>query len=53
MISIGFQFDYELNSKNHSKKIKNVLDFFRFFSISFGFFFDLFLIFLDFFLICF
>ena len=31
MISIGFQFDYELNSKNHSKKIKNVLDFFDFF----------------------
>ena len=38
MISIGFQFDYELNSKNHSKKNKNVLDFFDFFSISFGFF---------------
>ena len=52
MISIGFQFDYELNSKNHSKNIKNVLDFFQFFSISFGFFsicFWFFLIFLIFF----
>ena len=48
MISIGFQFDYELNSKNHSKKIKNVLDFFFDF---FWIFFDLFLIFLGFFLI--
>ena len=47
MISIGFQFDYELNSKNHSKKIIKHFGFFRFFD-----FFDFFrfvLIFLDFF----
>ena len=52
MISIGIQFDYELNSKNHSKKNKNVLDFFDFFRFLLDFFFDLFLIFwifLDFF----
>ena len=53
MISIGFQFDYELNSKNHSKKIKNVLDFFRlffdFFWIFFRFVFVFFWIFFWFF----
>ena len=36
MISIGFQIDYELNSKNHPKKVIKHFGFFRFF---FGFFF--------------
>ena len=63
MISIGFQFDYELNSKNHSKKITKILDvvwilfgfFLDCFSICFGFlfgffdFFGLFFRFFDFF----
>ena len=49
MISIGFQFDYELNSKNHSKKIKNVLDYFSIFFDFFWILFDLFLSFWFFF----
>ena len=55
MISIGFQFDYELNLKNHSKKIIKHVVFFSIFSMFFWIFFDLCLIFLFFlfFLDCF
>ena len=53
MISIGFQFDYELKSKNHSKKIIKHFGFFDFFDV-FRFVFDfcvffIFLFFFDFF----
>ena len=47
MISIGFQFDCELNSKNHSKKITKILDVVW---ILFGFFWIVFRFVLDFFL---
>ena len=53
MISIGFQFDYELNSKNHPKKIiKHFGFFFRFFWFVCRFVFDFF-VFFWFFLDCF
>ena len=49
MISIGFQFDYELNSKNHPKKIiKHFGFFFRFFWFFCRFVFDFFVFFLIF-----
>ena len=49
MISIGFQFDYELNSKNHSKKIIKHFGFFSIFFDFFGFFSICFWLFWDFF----
>ena len=56
MISSGFQFDYELNSKNHSKKIDKILDFvwifsifWDCFSICFGFFWFFWIVYFDFF----